>query len=94
MVLLAVFDANYRFLLYDFGQYRSNMDSGLLLNSTMGELLETNKLQIPYATTFFGCAYDPLLYFLVSDEIFPLKTYLMRPYPDSRLTAAEAIYNY
>ena len=58
----------------------------------MGELLETNKLQIPdTTTTFFGCAYDPLPY---CDEIFPLKTYLMSPYPGSRLTEAKAIYNY
>ena len=60
----------------------------------MGELLETNRLQIPDATALCGCTYDPLPYFLVGDEIFPLKTYLMRPYPGSRLTETEAIYNY
>ena len=62
MVLLAVCNANYGFILYDLGQYGSNIDSGVLLNSTLGELLETNKLQIPDATTLFGCAYDPLPY--------------------------------
>ena len=94
MVLPTVYNANYRFILYDFGHYGSNNDSDVLLNSTMGELLETNKFQIPDATTLFGWAYDSLPYFLVGDEIFPLKTYLMRPYPGSRLTEAEATYNY
>ena len=60
----------------------------------MGDLLETNKLQIPDATILFNCAYDPLPYFLLGDEIFPLKPYLKRSYPGSRLTEAEAIYNY
>ena len=50
----------------------------------MGELLETNKLQIPDATTLFGSAYGPLPFFLVGDEILPLETYLMHPYPGSR----------
>ena len=94
MVLLAVCDANYRFIWYDFEQYGSSNDSGVLFNSTIGELLETNKSQIPDATALFGCAYDPLPYFLVGDEIFPLKTYLMRPYTSSRFTEAEAIFNY
>ena len=70
------------------------MDSSVLLKNTMDELLENNKLQIPDATNLFGCAYDPLPYFLVCNEIFPLKAYLMRPYPGSRLIEAEAIYKY
>ena len=94
MVLMAVCDANYRFLLFDFGQYGSNNDSGVLLNSKMGEQLERNEFHIPAASSLHKCAFDPLPYFLVGDEIFPLKTYLMRPYPGSGLSEAEAVYNY
>ena len=40
-----------------------------------------------------GCYYDPLPYFLVGDEIFPLKTWLVRPYP-GKLTEEQRIFNY
>jgi len=94
MVLMAVCDAKYKFVLFDFGQYGSNNDSGVLLNSKMGEQLERNEMHIPDAITLPGCPCDPLPFFLVGDEIFPLKTYLMRPYPGSNLTESQAVYNY
>ena len=92
MVLMAVCDANYRFLLFDFGQYGSNNNSGVSLNSKMGEQLERNEFHIPSASSLHGRAFDPFPYFLVGNKIFPLKTYLMRPYPESGLS--EAVCNY
>ena len=94
MVLLAVCDANYCFTMFDLGQYRSKNDSGVLMNSELGKKLEQGTLSIPQATSLDGCLYDPLPYFLVGDEIFPLKTYLMRPYPGSTLTEKKFVYNY
>ena len=85
MVLFAVCDANYCFTMFDLGQYGSNNDSGVLMNSELGKKLEQGTLSIPQATSLDGCLYDPLPYFLVGDEIFPLKTYLMWPYPGSTL---------
>ena len=94
MVLMAICDANYRFLMFDFGQYGSNNDSGVLLKSKMGQQLEQGQLQLPAATRLDGCDYDPLPYYFVGDEIFPLTTYLMRPYPGSSLTMSASVYNY
>ena len=37
MVLLAICDAKYCFTMCDVGQYGSNNDSGVLLNSKMGK---------------------------------------------------------
>ena len=67
---------NYCFLMYDLGQYGSNNDSGVLLKSKMGKQLAQENLNLPCASTLEDCAYDPLPYFLVGDEIFPLKTYI------------------
>ena len=95
MVLLAVCDAKYCFTMFDVGQYGSNNDSGVLLNSTMGKKLAQGSLNIPSGTTFNGCALNPLPYFLIGDEIFPLKTYLMRPYAgSSSLDEKKSVYNY
>ena len=92
LVLMAVCDANYRFLFFDFEQYGSNNDSGVLLNSKMGEQLERNEFHIPAASPWKHIRSSS--YFLIGDEIFPLETYLMRPYLGSGLSEAEAVYNY
>ena len=94
LVLLACCDAKYCFTLFDIGQYGSNNDSGVLLNSDMGKRFAANLMNLPEPDTLPGCAYDPLPYFLVGDEIFPLKEWLMRPYPGSGLTLERSIYNY
>ena len=53
------------------------------MKSEMGELIETQKNGFPETAKHSTCDFDPLPYFLVGDEIFPLKTWLMRPYPGS-----------
>ena len=93
LVLLAVCDARYCFSLYDVGAYGSNNDSGVLLNSVLGQRFENETINLPKAKTLEGCSFDPLPYFLVGDEIFPLKQWMMRPYPGN-LTESQRIYNY
>lgn len=92
IVLLAICDAKYNFTLIDVGQYGSNNDSGVLANSDIGEVIENNKLKIPQKSIVPGTTLD-IPYFLVGDEIFPLKPWLMRPFP-GKLPEAERIYNY
>ena len=74
IVLLAVCDSNYCFTLFDLRHYGSNSDSGVLAKSKIGET-------IPAPSTYMTCDFDSLPCFLVGDEIFPLKTWLMRPHP-------------
>ena len=59
----------------------------------MGKMFEKNQLGIPAATHKEACLLDPLPYFLLGDEIFPLKTWLMKPYPGT-LTHDQRIFNY
>ena len=47
LVLMAVCDANYCFTMFDVRQFGSNNDSGVLANSTMGMLLDSDSLNIP-----------------------------------------------
>ena len=47
IVLLAICDARYTFILVDIGQYGSNTDSGVLLNSKIGQQFEETSLEIP-----------------------------------------------
>ena len=95
LVLLAICDSNYCFTLYDVGGYGSNNDSGILANSEMGRQFEEQKLNLPDPDKLLGCNFEPLPYFLLGDEIFPLKSWLLRPYPGRSATEEEErIYNY
>ena len=47
MVLLAVCDANYCFILFDLGYYESNNDSRFLANSQMGQMFDDDLLHVP-----------------------------------------------
>ena len=80
-VLLAICDARYCFTLFDVGQYGNHNDAGVLANSSSGKKIEGGGMNIPPPRHLEGCSFDPLPYYFVGDEIFPLKTWLMRPYP-------------
>ena len=81
IVLMAVCDARYCFTLVNVGNFGSNNDSGMLAKSSMGKRFEEQKINVPNAKSLLGYAEDKLPFFLVGDEIFPPKTWLMRPYP-------------
>ena len=93
LVIMAVCDARYCFSLVDVGHYGSNNDSGILQNSKIGRMFSEGEMNVPAPSTVNGCDFDPLPYYMVGDEIFPLKTWLMRPYP-GRLTEEQRIFNY
>ena len=90
LVLLAV--AKYCFTFVHIGQYGSGDDSGVLKLSHMGKCFEDNSSNVPEGSKIPGMDVE-LLYFLVGDEIFPLNTWLMRPYPGT-LDDTQQIYNY
>lgn len=95
IVLMAVCDGNYNFTLVDIGQYGSNNDSGVLSNSEMGKAFEDGTINFPAAVHLPGCNQLPsLLYFIVGDEIFALKPWLMRPYPGRNISEERSIFNY
>ena len=79
MVLLAVCDARYCFILVDVGEDGSNNDSGISRNSKMGSRFVNGEMSIPESEKIPGVDLE-LPYFLVGDEIFPVQTWLMRPY--------------
>ena len=94
MILLTVCDARYCFSFVDIGEYGSNNDSGVLKNSNMGKMFDRNQMGVPDSELIEGTNYE-LPYFLVSDEIFPLQNWLMRPYSGKALINDQRkIFNY
>lgn len=93
IVLLALVDPCYNFIAVDLGAYGKNSDGGILANSNLGKSLENNKLNVPKIKALPNTNIElPMV--IVGDEAFPLKRYLMRPYPGRGLTNDKAIFNY
>ncbi|XP_025405334.1 uncharacterized protein LOC112679660, partial [Sipha flava] len=60
--------------------YGKNSDGGILSNSNLGKALERNKLNIPN-DQYLPDANEKLPLVIIGNEAFPLKKYLLRPYP-------------
>ena len=93
LVLLAICDAKYTFTLIDIGSYESNNDCGILVKPLIGKKFDDIKMNLPSAEDLAGFSRNPLNYFLVGDEIFPLKGWLLRPYPGN-LTDSQKVFKY
>lgn len=91
VVLLALADANYKFLYVDVGCNGRISDGGVFRNSSLSSAMENNLLNIPMPR-YIG---DVLLpYVIVADDAFPLKENIMKPYPSRALTKKKRITNY
>ena len=87
-VLLALVDAQYNFIAVDVGSYGKNSDGGILAHSNLGEALENGTFRLPPDEPLPGTSVSAP-YVIVGDEAFPLKRYLMRPFPGPQLTTDE-----
>lgn len=92
-MLLAVCDADYTFTMVDVGAYGSQSDGGILKNSLFGQRMEQDDLNFPKADYLPGTNIK-MEYFVVGDEAFPLKPYIMRPYPEKNLPDIKRIFNF
>lgn len=93
IVLLAACDYKYKFTFVDIGAYGSQSDGGVFRNSVFGKRLEETDMNTPSEEPLPGTNI-PLPYFFVADEAFPLKKFIMRPYPGKNLTDKQRIFNY
>nr|XP_050022890.2 uncharacterized protein LOC126516840 [Dermacentor andersoni] len=77
--LLTISDACYRFLYVEIGHHGSDSDGGVFSRSRLQEAILSNKQGFPHDAPLGNVGNIP--FYLVGDEAFPLKTYMMRPYP-------------
>lgn len=94
-VLLALVDANYKFIAVDVGAYGRNSDGGIFSNSNLGKSISRNALQFPVEEPLPAAHHlGPVPYVIVGDEAFPLQNNLMRPFPGRGCSQSQQIYNY
>ena len=73
IVLMAVLDAHYRFILVDISDAGHQSDGGVFANYDLGEAIENQTLHIPRSHSLPRTSVSDLLYGFVGDEGFPLK---------------------
>lgn len=93
IILLALVDAHCNFIAVDVGAYGKDSDGGVFAKSQLGKALQQENLNIPARSTIPNTDI-PVPYVIVGDEAFPLKTYLMRPYPGDNLNDRKRNFNY
>ncbi|KAH8027742.1 hypothetical protein HPB51_008360 [Rhipicephalus microplus] len=92
MVLLAVVDYNYKFVMVDVGAYGKQCDGGVLEQSKFGKRLQQGKLQLPKDLHLPNTRLPAPCVF-VGDEAFQLRTDVLRPYPGRGLNPSESVFN-
>ena len=90
-VLLAICDAKYCFTMLDIGAFGRDNDAGVLTESQFENYFENNVCHFPEPKKV-GDFVIP--YLIVGDDIFPLKTWLMKPMAGKNLSEEWKVYNY
>ena len=67
-------------MLLDIGDAGRPSYGGVLVNSASGQAMEGGRQSLPDPTPLPGQT-APIPYFFVGDAAFPLKTYILQPYP-------------
>lgn len=83
VVLLALVDADYKFIWIDVGGVGSQSDAQLFRESDLKAAIDDKSINFPAAEPLPGSDEDMPLFFL-GDEAFPLRTYMMKPYSKPR----------
>ena len=91
--LMAVVNSNYEFLMVDIGDSGRQSDGGIFSAIKLGYAMDDIILSLPEPRRLDGSD-KAFPYVFVGDEAFPLKPYLVKPYPRLSLREKERVANY
>ena len=86
-------NARYRFIAIDVGAYEKQSDGGIFRNNSLYQLLSSNNFNMPNSKKL-PLSDVELPFMILGDEAYPLRSYLMRPYPRRQLTESRRVFNY
>lgn len=93
IVLMAVVNANYEFLYVDVGTNGRVSDGGVWANTTLCSKLERGEIHLPEDQKLPG-SQRTVPFVLIGDDAFPLKRYLMKPFPFKNQNKEQRIFSY
>ena len=92
VVMLALVDADYNFLWVDVGSNGSSSDAQIFNDSELKDVIEEGTLGLPDPEPLPGDDKN-IPYFIIADDAFALRTWLMKPFGARNLTNEERIFN-
>ena len=93
IVLLALVDADYQFIWANVGSYGSSSDCGIYNRSDLEPALRNGTLGLPQPEPLPHDDRDTP-YFMIGDDAFPLRPWMVKPFSHRYLTHDERIFNY
>ena len=93
ILLLALVDADYKFLYVEVGANGSCSDCQVFNQCELKLQCEEERLGLPPPQPLRGDDH-PIPYFIVGDDAFPLRPWLMKPYSKRNLSKQQRIFNY
>lgn len=93
IIMLALVDADYRFIWLDVGINGACSDAQVWNQCELKLLTEKKKLGLPEPEPLPGRE-EPIPFFFIGDDAFALRTYMMKPYSIRHMSKEERIFNY
>lgn len=90
---MALVDAEYKFIWIDVGPDGASSDAQVFNDSELNEALQNKTIGFPLPNPLPGDNRNTE-YFLVGDDAFALRPYMMNPFPSRGLTVEERMFNY
>ena len=94
IVLLAICNARYDFLLVYIGDSGRQSDGSIYNSSHLGHAIENNLLDIPKPEKINPDLSKLFPFLFMADDAFGLKPHMMKPYPNQNLPTEQRIVNY
>ncbi|XP_026682548.1 uncharacterized protein LOC113469223 [Diaphorina citri] len=94
IVLMACTEADGLFTWVSVGECGRNSDGRVIRESGFFDCIEKKKLNIPPSQPLPNDNGPPFPFYFIGDQAFPLKTYVMRPYPRKTSNNAMMTFNY
>ena len=85
VILVALVDANYKFLYVDIAAAGHASDAGVYSQSTLKEAIASNSLDLPHPGFLQEMTRLKVHYHIVGDDAFPMLENLMKPYHQGNL---------
>lgn len=92
IVLQAVVDAHYKFIIIDVGGYGKQSDGGTFRASELYKLMERQELNIPDDTTLPSTSIV-MPFVFIADEAYPLLKHVLKPYSSKELDLEKEYFN-
>ena len=93
IVLMALVDADYKFLWVDVGGTGRMSDAQIFNASELKECIENRSINLPHPDPLPNDDKDTP-YFFLGDDAFALRTYMMKPYSIYGMSLDNAVFNY